>query len=206
MTKNRVIALIFDQETFILSPHYDRFQIGLDIRDGDNRYVIEGHDKEHFHPDDFTTIFSETQQGFVPNLPEGEYNFVARITHNQNEFKIVFSLYNTTTSTTEKEIVFDAEDYIEQYSEEFNKAGKALDKNQCYHFEHRFSTNYLKQFFGEIIEGNSDFWTQIYGDLDMATTPLNLQMGIKNGTAFDIPIVSVDGLTGKEIKQSPTLP
>jgi len=171
MSKNPITAIIFDEDTFILSQHYRRYE-GYD--EGD-KIVFYAFDKEPY-PDDFTTPLEGQERAFVPDLPDGEYNLIAKIKDGRDRFKVEFSLFNVDTGTVEGTAILDAKDYLESFHDVFNTASGASTLDEAERLEKAFSVRYLKNAFGSLIEGNDSFWTRLFRDLDVATVPLNIQI------------------------------
>ena len=174
MSKNRIIALAFEPADFPLSQHYGSFAA---YEDGD-AVVFVGAEKDPLILDDHISVFMTDEEGYAPSLPEGTYVLKLSLGTGDDRFKIQCEFINQQQREVTHRCVVDAKDYLESYIRAFNAA--SIAGNNPEEVEANFSIPYLKKSLGDAVSGNDAFWTRIFGDLDMASAPLNFAISLAN--------------------------
>jgi hypothetical protein len=184
MSRNRIIALAFDRETFPLSPHYEEYM----AMETDDELIFVGGEKAD-EIDDFICVFDADETAHVPALPEGEYVIKATRLNDDKRFKIEFAFINQKDSSVPMRCILDAKHYLQTYLHAFTAAVGSGGTIEATPYEEQFSINYLRNSFAPTIEGNDDFWLRFYSDLDVATAPLNLLISRDAAGKPDKPVV-----------------
>lgn len=170
MTKNRITAIYFDPDSFPMPPAYTAYT----AIEGDDTITFIGMEKESYL-DDNITIFDGEEIAHAPSLPAGDYYLRAHTLEGADRYKIEFFMIAEKTGEIVSQHILDNKQHVLSFSRAFDNAVSKGDVDFGT-FETEFSKKYLSQVFKSIIEGNDAFWKRFHDDLDVATTPLNLNM------------------------------
>ena len=187
MSKGSIISQVFNSEAFPLSVHCENYHLS----DRGNELVIQAIRSEAA-PDLYTYIYSEDEKAFYKDCPNENYTIVTTLDDDIRESpEIVFSLKNDRTGDCDVEYRLDYAAYLDDYQTHYLiaiESGYIRIGEMNSEFEMEFSTNYIKERVGKIIEGTDEFWHRFTGNLDNATLALSYQTHMAKGEIEDKPI------------------
>lgn len=170
MAQNRIHYIYFDPASFPMPPAYTAYT----AIENEGSITFIGLEKD-IYADDNVTIFEDDEIGHAPSLPDGDYFLHARRLDGDDRYKIEFSIIDAETGNIAGQYTLDNKQHVMSYGEVFARAAAEglVDYGRL---ETEFSKKYLSGVFSGIIEGNDEFWNRFHEDLDVATTPINLNM------------------------------
>ena len=170
MSKNRITAIYFDPGSFPMPPAYTAYT----AIENETDITFIGMEKD-VYADDSMTVFDDDEIGHAPSLPAGNYYIHARGMEGDDRYKREFFIIEEESGKTAAKFILDNKKHVMSFGDAFERAVAQGDVDYS-RFEIEFSKKYLGGVFAGVIEGNDAFWNRFHEDLDVATTPDNLNM------------------------------